>query len=66
MSEVRGQTLAEYDVVRVPVYLTEEEQDRYNALSRQVRQYLAQRRKAEPTFSWQDLCSETGKEPAAH
>jgi superfamily II DNA or RNA helicase len=65
MAAVRGQTLAEYDVVRVPVYLTEEEQDRYNALSKQVRHYLAQRRKAEPTFSWQDLCSETGKEPAA-
>jgi superfamily II DNA or RNA helicase len=65
MAAVRGQTLAEYNVVRVPVYLTEEEQDHYNALSKQVRQYLAQRRKAEPTFSWQDLCSETGKDPAA-
>ena len=65
MTAVRGHTLAEYDVVRVPVHLTEEEQNRYNALSAQVRHYLVQRRKAEPKYSWQDLCSETGKDPAA-
>jgi len=62
---VRGQTLADYEVVRIPVYLSEEEQTRYDALSAQVRRYLAQRRQAEPTFSWQDLTAETGKDPAA-
>lgn len=62
---VRGQTLAHYEVVRIPVYLSEEEQARYDALSSQVRRYLAQRRQAEPTFSWEDLTAETGKDPAA-
>jgi superfamily II DNA or RNA helicase len=65
MAAVRGQTLAEYEVVRIPVYLSEEEQARYDALSARVRSYLAQRRQTDPTFSWQDLCGETGKDPAA-
>ena len=65
MEAVRGETLANYDVIRVPVHLTNEEQNRYNALSAQVRHYLAQRRKSDPKYSWQDLCSESGKDPAA-
>jgi superfamily II DNA or RNA helicase len=65
MTAVRGQTLADYEVVRIPVYLSDQEQARYDSLSAQVRQYIVQRRKTEPTFSWQDLCGETGKDPGA-
>jgi superfamily II DNA or RNA helicase len=64
-SEVRGRTLAEYEVVRVPVYLSQKEQDRYDALSAQVRRYVAERRRGRETFTWRDLIAETGKEPAA-
>jgi superfamily II DNA or RNA helicase len=52
-------------VVRIPVYLSDQEQARYDALSGTVRRYVAMRRKTEPAFSWQDLCGETGREPAA-
>ena len=65
MDAVRGETLADYDVVRVPVHLTLEEQNHYNALSAQVRRYLAERRKKDANYSWQDLCSESGKDPTA-
>jgi superfamily II DNA or RNA helicase len=65
MTAVRGQTLAGYEGVRIPVYLSDQEQARYDALSGTVRRYVAMRRKTEPTFSWQDLCGETGREPAA-
>jgi len=65
LTAVRGQTLADYEVVRIPVYLSDHEQARYDALSAQVRRYLILRRKTEPKFSWQDLCGETGKDPAA-
>ncbi len=65
MDAVRGQTLADYEVVRIPVYLSDAEQARYDALSAQVRRYVARRRKTEPEFSWQDLCNETGKDPEA-
>jgi superfamily II DNA or RNA helicase len=65
LAEARGQTLADYEVIRIPVYLSDEEQARYDDLSAQVRGYLAARRRAEPGFSWQDLCGQTGKDPAA-
>jgi superfamily II DNA or RNA helicase len=65
LADVKGRTLADYEVVRIPVYLSPEEQTRYDALSAQVRRYLAERRKTQPAFSWQDLCGETGKDPAA-
>jgi superfamily II DNA or RNA helicase len=65
LTAVRGQTLADYQVVRIPVFLSDQEQARYNQLSGQVRSYLIQRRKTEPTYSWQDLCGETGRDPAA-
>jgi superfamily II DNA or RNA helicase len=65
LAEVRGQTLADYEVIRIPVYLLDEEQARYDALSAQVRDYLNERRKTEPAFTWEDLCSETGKDPEA-
>jgi superfamily II DNA or RNA helicase len=65
LAEARGQTLADYDVVRIPVHLSAEERVRYDELSRIVRSYLIQRRQDNPSYSWQDLCSETGKTPEA-
>jgi superfamily II DNA or RNA helicase len=62
---VRGETLADYEVVRIPVYLSDEEQARYDALSAQVRAYLVKRRQAEPAFSWEDFTAETAKDPEA-
>jgi superfamily II DNA or RNA helicase len=65
LAAARGQTLADYEVVRIPVFLSTEEQALYDTLSAQVRDYLAQRRQTEPGFSWEDLCAETGQDPAA-
>jgi len=59
ISAARGQTLADYEVVRIPVHLSAEEQARYEHLSREVRQYMIERRKTDPQFSWEDLCGET-------
>ncbi|MCL5278707.1 MAG: DEAD/DEAH box helicase family protein [Planctomycetes bacterium] len=63
--QVRGSTLADYDVVRVPVALDEREQATYDQCSRVVRHFLAARRKEMPGYTWQDLCKETGKDPQA-
>ncbi len=65
IAAARGKTLAEYEVVRIPVHLSDAEQARYDALSRQVRQFMFERRQSEPMYSWQDLCAETGKDPVA-
>lgn len=65
ISEARGRSLAEYEVVRIPIELSPQEQIRYEELSRTVRYYMYERRKAEPDYSWEDLCAETGKTPEA-
>jgi superfamily II DNA or RNA helicase len=63
--EARGTTLADFSVVRIPVHLNQDEQAGYDQYSRQVRQFIAERRKEQPGYSWQDLCADSGKDPAA-
>lgn len=65
LSAVRGATLADYEIIRVPVHLSPAEQSRYDALSQQVRHYMHERRQTTPGYTWEDLCAETGKDPAA-
>jgi superfamily II DNA or RNA helicase len=65
LSAAKGQTLADYEVVRIPVHLSPEERARYDHLAQQVRQYMTERRKSDPQFSWEDVCAETGKTPQA-
>lgn len=65
LARARGRTLADYDVVRVPVALTSEEQATYDACSRQIRHFIADRRRERPGYVWKDLCAESGADPAA-
>lgn len=65
IADAKGHVLADYEVVRIPVHLSADEQTRYDGLSAAVRRYMAERRKDDPKYSWQDLCAETGKTPAA-
>jgi superfamily II DNA or RNA helicase len=59
ISEARGSTLAEYEVVRIPVHLSADEQRRYERLSRELRSFIHERRKTDPDFDWQKLCTES-------
>ncbi|NLH40776.1 MAG: DEAD/DEAH box helicase [Planctomycetes bacterium] len=63
--QVRGSTLADFDVVRIPVALTDVEQATYDQCSRVVRHFITSRRKEQPGYSWQDLCKEMGRDPQA-
>jgi superfamily II DNA or RNA helicase len=65
MSHAAGRTLAEYDVVRIPVRLSEEEQQRYEEAGRLVRGFMVEKRRERPGYSWADLCAESGADPAA-
>lgn len=65
ITQVRGTTLAEYEVVRIPVQLSREEEQRYQECSLTVRNYLAERRREQPDYSWRDLCSDMGSTPGA-
>lgn len=66
IAAVRGNVLADYDVVRIPVHLSLEEQALYNRLSYRVRRYMWQRRQSEPTFSWEAFLAATCQDPEAH
>jgi superfamily II DNA or RNA helicase len=44
ISSARGTTLAEYDVVRIPIHLSDDEQRRYDELSAQVRRFMIEKR----------------------
>jgi len=57
ISEVRGKSLADYDIVRIPVHLNDDEQRRYDLLSEEVRCYMSEQRKENAMFSWEDVCS---------
>ena len=65
ISRVRGKTLADFEIIRIPVKLSDLEQDNYDRCSLKVREYMYERRKTDKTFSWQDLCGDAAKEPSA-
>jgi len=63
--KAKGSALADFDVVRIPVALNDNEQAIYDHCSRTVRQFIASPRKDLPSYTWQDLCKESGKDPEA-
>jgi superfamily II DNA or RNA helicase len=67
ISSVKGNTLADYEIIRIPIHLSPEEQEVYNTCSRSVRDYMARKNRDVPAgvFQWQDLMAETGKDPEA-
>jgi len=65
ISVAKGKSLADYEVVRIPVHLSPEEQARYDRLSRTVRGFLAHERKVDPAVTWRDLCIRSGQSAEA-
>lgn len=65
LREVKGRSLADYEVVKIPIHLSAAEQARYDRLSREVREFMAERRRDDPQFSWERLCAQTALDPAA-
>lgn len=65
IADVRGKSLADYEVIRIPVHLADDEQVRYDELSWLVREYMRKRRETEPHFQWADLCADSGSNPEA-
>jgi superfamily II DNA or RNA helicase len=63
--QAKGSTLADFEVIRIPVALQEEEQQTYDWCSKVIRNYIINRRREKPSYSWQDLCKETGQDPQA-
>ena len=65
LRSARGKTLAEYDVIRIPIHLSSQERTRYEALGKAVSSFIYERRKDQPDYDWQTLCSDSGHDPQA-
>jgi len=65
IAQARGKTLADYDVVRIPVKLGETEQQRYEEAGRLIRAFIIERRRERIGYTWRDLCAESGADPEA-
>jgi superfamily II DNA or RNA helicase len=65
LSHAKGSTLADYDVVRVPVALQPDEQARYDAASEMVKRFMHERNKTQPGYTLRNLCADAGKDADA-
>jgi len=65
LDQVRGTTLADFDVVRIPVALNDEEQNTYDECSNLIRHFMTRKRQEQPGYTWKHLCNETGEDPRA-
>lgn len=63
LPEVRGKSLAEYTVYRVPIHLETQEQVRYDKLGEEIQHYVYDRMQADSTFTWKTLCAESVRDP---
>ncbi len=65
IESVKGKSLADFEIIKIPVHLSDREQLQYDECSEQVRTFMYERRKTEPGFQWQDLCNESARDPLA-
>jgi superfamily II DNA or RNA helicase len=65
LSVVRGTVLSECKIKRIPVYLTDQEQAHYDALSRTIREHMAARLRDMPSYRWEDVIKNPNSDPEA-
>ncbi len=65
LDQARGRTVADYSIVRVPIYLTETEQAEFDELSRSIRHYVAARRREDGAFDWKEMARRSRTDPEA-
>ena len=67
LSEVKGDTLADYETVRIPVRLSPEEQKIYDECATQVREYIVKRKREKNggSFTMKDVMADVAGDPEA-
>jgi superfamily II DNA or RNA helicase len=65
IAEVKGTVLADYDVIRVPVRLEQDEQRRYDEASRAIQGYISERRREVKGYEWKDVLKDAALNPEA-
>ena len=63
--QAEGSTLANFDLIRIPVALNKREQATYDQCSRTIRHFILSRQKELSGYTWRDLCRESGSDPQA-
>lgn len=66
IGEVRGKSLADYDVFRIRVRLQPDERSRYDQLAKTVAMFVYERQQEDEQFQWQQLFTEAIDDPRAH
>lgn len=65
IAHAKGASLADYNVVRIPVKLAEDEQARYEVAGQTIRSLLIERRQTDPKYAWENVCADAARDPAA-
>lgn len=65
ISQAKGRSLADYNVVRIPVQLGQEERKKYDAAGEAIRSFLIAKREEDKEYSWENVCGDAAKDPAA-
>ncbi len=75
ISDAKGRSLADYEVIRIPVVLSDQEQYAYDRASQTVKTFFLEKKKQlnanlapgenPASYGWEDLCGESGADPAA-
>ncbi|MFH0939875.1 MAG: DEAD/DEAH box helicase family protein [Planctomycetota bacterium] len=65
LARVKGSTIADYDVIRIPVALKSDEQARYDHASQIIRRFMYEKNKDGRRYTLKDLCADAGKDSEA-
>jgi superfamily II DNA or RNA helicase len=65
LSLVRGKDLADYEIKRIPVFLTDDEQNHYDALGKLIREHMAEHKRVDPGYGWENVSRNTSRDPEA-
>jgi superfamily II DNA or RNA helicase len=65
IDRVKGEALADYQIIKMPVELTAGERLRYDELGSTIREYIAVRSRDDPAFDWKDVCKDSGADLGA-
>ena len=61
IKDAKGKTLAEYEIIRVPVYMTDDEQSLYDKLRDILQEYMATQREEKPEYNFIDLAKDAAR-----
>ncbi len=62
IAQAAGSTLAQYQIIKVPVYMSDDEQALYDKLCCILTEHMAKKRKDQPGYSFMDLSKDSARD----